>query len=346
MPALGPEYSFYSGKDDSKIYADVHPCLAGLHTISTHFSVDLLFIPPSASETLPARDLPKMLEKFCAQMLGVSNRAVHEHQLLNKAVLRTWVDHSASGSVLEKSGKIVSCTQDFRSQEKEFGIRYTTGAPGTELVTEEIAWGSYYATSIFAECANHEVPPFKYSWIIPRERFVEPDGIHLDLEHYDFRLTIAVEPSSMKGAGRGVMLTVRDTSDRKRTHFTLPEGVLIDIGQYAPVTDHDFKSEPVHNIKGYIHLWKSDVYRYEDFDVTNDETGELHALAQQRLLCCVNETKGKEIPNVCAFRVPGGGINYYIGQSKSGYGELEIPVGGNKIELKVSLQCARTAVLW
>jgi hypothetical protein len=210
-----------------------------------------------------------------------------------------------------------------------------------DTVSEKVAWGGHMAYIAAIEPEKHTADnsqiPFHVKWIMPDFRKYDNLGC-LIMKFRGFRLCLAPQESAMPGAGLGLFLTVVDVSGASRSNFVLSEGELLCIGPYGPCGPNDCKTIHVFEVKSFIHEFAPESYCFEskDFfiDITDDQTGELHAPASASLMCRVNETDGKDIPCVCAERDPSGSILYFLGHDSEGQGDLSIPVD-TPYEIKV-----------
>lgn len=366
MPGLGSGWGFSFASDNEEgacstpeLISDFHPSLRGLQlTLNRGDGAKKFARLPLVARACgrTKKSLHAALELFCRTKLGVDRR--HDfpyHELIHKPFFRAWT--GLSGDTRTANGTIIECFTNLGSEERIFVVEYSTACLGLaddylemetplmfEAVSEKTAWGGYVNFMKKVDSSQPLDPectlPFYLQWLVPDSRRVDGEG-GLVMEIRGFHLRFAVRKSSMKGAGRGLFLTVSDISGQGRTHFALPLGELLDIGKYAPLANDDRKQFHVQHIKSYIHSWKNEVYvfdanggDYEVFDITEDKSGELHGRAAKNCLARVNETDGDEIPTCCAESVPSGAVNYFLGHAVVGQGNLKIPVG-KPCELKV-----------
>lgn len=157
------------------------------------------------------------------------------------------------------------------------------------------------------------------------------------------RLEFETKKSSIPKAGLGVFLRCTNIGSGSRDHFILENGELLDIGVYAPLSEGDFKDGSLFLFKNFIYQGECEVWSFDAvgceagrlvFDITDDNTGELHNTARHNLVAYVNETNGKEIPSVKADHDPEGAVHYLLGHSEVSQGPLVIPMG-TWVEIKI-----------
>lgn len=291
-------------------------------------------------------------------------RADREHVLFGKGYCRKWT--GVSGRTRTAYGKIGECFASFGdSEDKLFKVEYLNALPADEAededpvaahqnVSEQAAWGGYmlYVEEVDPlglgaakdlERMNSPIT-FRTKWLLPDTRRFDIHG-RLVMEIRGFRLVFSVQDSSIPGAGLGLMLSAYDLTCQGRTHFALPLGELLCLGPYAPLRKMDRKTHHEFQVKDFIHSFAPGIYVFdangrdhEVFDLTDDNTGELHELAAQKLLVRVNETDGSEVENVTAEHDPCGAVVYSLGRCVAGQDDLRFPVQ-TPCELKVSQLC-------
>lgn len=153
-----------------------------------------------------------------------------------------------------------------------------------------------------------------------------------------FRVELQVLPSQQAVcAGYGLFACIHPLHTRNvDSNMELPPGVLIDLGVYGPLRPQDRKSWSVRLIKSFIYSYHCGSWFFETnqddhsvFDMTDDTTGQLHALAQRNVLMYANETSGgmQDIPSLWPQYDPEGAVHFYLGHPDQDQGPLVLPVG-------------------
>jgi hypothetical protein len=133
-----------------------------------------------------------------------------------------------------------------------------------------------------------------------------------------FSLSLEARDSNIPNAGLGLWLTILPLWPHDdRLFLELDPGVLVDFGVYAPLLPSDRKSDKISLVKNFLYDWDPEGWNFEMamhgksghfdiFDISDDLSGKLHSIAEKNIICYVNETDGKETPNVVGLHDPEG----------------------------------------
>lgn len=198
-----------------------------------------------------------------------------------------------------------------------------------DQITAEDAWGGFVAALGQQLSVHHDRKPisvcadipFFTRRVLPSSRLILNNSTQLPVHQMifaGFLLSLEARPSDIPNAGLGLWLSVVSLWPHdERECLELDPGVLIDIGVYAPLLPSDRKSDKISLVKNFLYNWDPEGWNYEMamhekggnydiFDITDDLTGKLHASAKRNIICYVNETDGKEVPDVVGLHDPEG----------------------------------------
>jgi hypothetical protein len=158
-----------------------------------------------------------------------------------------------------------------------------------------------------------------------------------------FRLALNVKPSTIPNAGYGVFLSCTSLmQDAEAEYFELKPGELIDLGIYGPLQIQDQKLEAVFFVKNFVHSHKCDVFTFDagdnrhQLDITDDVSGELHAVAKSHVLAYVNESDVDRLITIKAEHDPEGSVHYLLGHANQSQGSFVVPADGSEVEVFVN----------
>jgi hypothetical protein len=125
----------------------------------------------------------------------------------------------------------------------------------------------------------------------------------------------------------------------------LEKGDFVDLGVYAPLVQQDIKTNSILLLKSLIHPncegWSFDSLlptvggnhgEMQVYDITCDNSGELHERSRQNILVYANETDGVNHPTIRAFHDPEGAVHYGFGSDAS---RVRIPANETWTELMI-----------
>ena len=272
--------------------------------------------------------------------------------LLGKGFRQRWVDVEGKTQVIY--GRIVD-VREHDPTGKHYTVEFNpesralvnashspneATAPERHNICESFAFGGcldFNPKVVLAETIPHycswHVPDFRRetSDIDDNEMFVPRLTVHFR----GFQLVIQARTSTIENAGNGIFISCTSllgTDDSLR----LQPGELVDLGVYAPFQPKDTKKGHTFNLKNFLFSstcgeWTFDTTFDGDenlFDITDDETGELHDLAKRHIPAYVNETDGKKSPSISAQHDPAGSVHYLLGHYDECYGGLTMAADG------------------
>lgn len=191
------------------------------------------------------------------------------------------------------------------------------------------------------------IVPKYWSWITPEARaeklVLDKDGNllpRLTMTVRGFQLTFNAMTSSIPQAGYGVFVKCVAFTQNAGA-FVLAPGEILDIGVYAPFRKEDRKHETVFLLKNYIHNLKCEEWSFDTtdsgflFDITEDETGNLHELARSHIPAYVNECGPDSIASVKAEHDPDGNVHYLLGAA-DGSSSFSLAADGSEHEIFIN----------
>lgn len=275
------------------------------------------------------------------------------------------------------SEQAISCKVVYSSASREVvnAIENECGAvvPESQMLGPQLVFGGCMryeeqSTAVMERLTDFTRLPFYWTWINPDLRHGElaegEDGRlfpRLTVILRGYRLVLNVKPSTIPNAGNGVFLSCRpmvdfnddeegvDDSDDigdGQEQFELNAGELIDLGIYAPFRIQDKKPEAAFYVKNFIHTFKCEEWSFDlkgsrdPLDITDDVTGDLHAIAKAHIHAYVNETDKDDQINIQAVHDAEGSVHYLLGHAKESQEKFVIPTDGSEIELFINYGAA------
>ena len=213
-------------------------------------------------------------------------------------------------------------------------------APERQRIAEVFAFGG--CLDYDPKVVPAHTTPFYCSWNVPDfiHETYDTDDIgmfapRLTVHYRGFQLIVQAKPSTIPNAGKGVFITCTSLVGRGR-NLNLKAGELLDLGVYAPFQPQDTKKNHTFNLKNFLFAsicgeWTFDTTFEGDaylFDITDDQTGQLHDLAKRHIPAYVNETNGIQNPSITAQHDAAGSVHYLLGHYEEHYGTLSIAADG------------------
>lgn len=296
--------------------------------------------------------------EFQAHIGGNTKWNDKNHYLYGKKHYQEWIDIHGKKCCLH--GVITECLRDkIDTSFLSFSVSYNeqsrnhllhaisarafkrSRVPQTQKQNELWARGGHLAYLAKMKPASSTVLlPLKIpakQWIVPDSQYTyhtkTPDDKILPclvLQYKGFRLCFKVAPSSIPDAGFGVFVQV-DSMFGDQEELVLKAGELLDLGIYAPFRPEDLKEESVFLLKNFVHNLKCEEWSFDltepgfQYDITNDEDGELHRDAAHHVPAYVNECAIGQCPTVHAEHDPEGVVHYLFGIHKA---DLVLPCEG------------------
>jgi hypothetical protein len=155
------------------------------------------------------------------------------------------------------------------------------------------------------------------------------------------RLLFTARESSIPNAGNGVFLTCTPVVPGVEA-FRLEPNTYLDLGVYVPFRPGDLKEQCIFLLKNFVHGLKCEEWSFNvsdsheeanQYDITDDRTGDLHSVAAQHIPVYVNECPLEDGPTVTCAHDPTSAVHYLLGTHKNG---LTIPADGNPVELFIN----------
>lgn len=293
--------------------------------------------------------------------------AASDRSLVGKMFCFTWTDLENQRKVVY--GKVVGANAyDFKvaytsvSREREnfLSTSCASAIPESQLLQKPLVLGACIRydqqingtsdSALLKELGRQLLP---WSWITPdsrSEELLENDDEddstrlpRLKIVVHGFELQLTVKPSSVPNiTGNGVFLSCRSlmTDDEDSAEpFVLPAGALIDLGVYAPLRRQDRKLIAVCIAKNFMHSQKLEKWAFNagdslhQLDITDDVTGDAHALAMSHIYAYVNETKAEDDVCIRAEQDPEGSFHYLLGHAEKSQGDFVVQSGGSEQEV-------------
>lgn len=301
---------------------------------------------------------------FCHDWISVEGR----HRVLFGTIARCVKDTTEAG----ETHFVVEYSDESRSLLHTISNGLGRSIPPSEEILSAAAWGGCVAferkTHIrrgpgsVVKSIDRTIPC--ESWVTPdvREEIKSKLGIGslpmMVITFRGYKLSFSVRKSTIPGAGLGVFCRctslTNNTSSRGsdssgKEPFDLKAGEMLDLGVYAPFRAEDKKHRTVFHLKNYIFSLSCEEWCFnapdaeQQYDITDDRTGTIHAIARSHIMTFVNECGPKACPNVYARVDPEGGVHYLMGVAYYGVWndfevamkQLGLKAGGNEIELFV-----------
>lgn len=350
-----------------------HQCLRGLIILSPNnekfTDVEAALEHQSGANS---SDLQQRRQQFYSH-IGVSLLVtVPNHTLVDKSFFKEWM--RVDGTKVFLTGKVAKVEEDLVNYLEVFTVVFDQDARerinrsnhGKLHVPESLnfahneTWDaclrSYEISGTQPDrlhafipfCERWETPHTYSSHMVPAEGTILPGYVVLpcvEITYKGYLLRFSVKKSTIPNARFGVFLSIRPLiqSDDLPKEFRLPAGKLLDFGIYAPFRMEDTRSDHEHFIKSIIHSYKNEMYcfvgRDHDcyLDITDDCTGELHAVARRHIPPYVNELRDptREIPSVHARLDPEGALHYLLGHPERDLGDFRFLANGSEEEIFV-----------
>ena len=213
-------------------------------------------------------------------------------------------------------------------------------APERQNISESFAFGG--CLDFDPKVVPTSTSPFYTTWNVPdfiHETYDTDDfgffAPRLTIHYRGFQLIVQAKTSTIPNAGKGVFITCTSLLGRGR-NLNLKAGELLDLGVYAPFQPQDTKKNHTFNLKNFLFAsicgeWTFDTTFDGDaylFDITDNQTGELHDLAKRHIPAYVNETDGVRTPSITAQHDAAGSVHYLLGHLEEHYGTLSIAADG------------------
>ena len=313
--------------------------------------------------------------EFCSQTGLKMLENIVDDPLLGKGFMNEWLN--VNGDRVCIFGKVIEVFGDLADQsEHKYRVRYgklrekivdTTGTslsiPETQEFTHERALGGCLMYEALMSPSKQELAcnsQFCSQWVVPhsmnrlmynyREK-VGDQWVRLPLvriEYKGFQLTFKVKDSTIPDAGYGVFLSAKswDASDRQ---FILSPGELLDFGIYAPLRPEDRRNDHEFLMKTFVHSFSCSDYSFETqaepdspesdiFDITDDCTGDLHAIARRHVTPYVNEIAGQgEVATVHARYDCEGALHYVLGHERQDQGTFVLECSDDDHEVDMEI---------
>ena len=272
------------------------------------------------------------------------------HPLLDKTFRQRWIDVEGKTQVIYgRIAQVIPChdgkhyTVEFFPESRALvnsSLSSSRGlVPERHRVCEPFAFGGCFdvnpnivqACQIDHYCTWH-VPDFRHQALDRGDNgnFLPELTVHFR----GFQLVMKPKQSTIPNAGYGVFVSCTNLLGTGGS-LTLKKGELLDLGVYAPFRPEDLKHKHVFDLKNFLFSsicgeWTFDTTKGDTqlFDITDDATGELHALAKRHIPAYVNETDGKSAPSITAQHDPAGSVHYLLGHYDEIYGGLVIQADG------------------
>ena len=259
---------------------------------------------------------------------------------------------------------VVNCKVVYSDQSREMVNAVKNGCgtfvPESQMLRAPLVIGGCLRyekqnNSFMARLSDYSDLPYHWKWLTPDLRHDElVEGGHgmrlprLTLALRGFRLVFSVKPSTIPNAGNGVFLSCTplvdngEDSDDEQEPFELYAGELIDLGVYAPLRIEDKKLEASFYVKNFVHSFKCEEWafnsgdrRYE-LDITDEVTGDLHAIAKSQIYAYVNESDVDERISIQAEHDAEGSVHYLLGHASESKGKFVVPSDGRETEVFVN----------
>ena len=314
------------------------------------------------------QDWDRIRDAFYSQ-IGSSTLRKESHFLVGRRYCQEWTDvlgqnKIAYGTVtecerndLDNSFYQFTVSFDDRSRELVNAVRNSCGTCMPKFTILSLAWtlGGCFnfdqkVKNRMGYASNHvdTAAISKYwSWITPEMRTEElvPDAVdgtllpQLTMIVRGFRLMFLAKKSGIPNAGYGVF--VKCSSFTGDPIFVLTPGEILDIGIYAPFRRDDRKHAAVFLLKNYIHNLKCEEWAFDttdssyQFDITEDNTGNLHDLAKSHIPAYVNECGPNSVATVKAEHDPEGNVHYLLGVA-DGSTSFSLPANESEREIFIN----------
>ena len=217
--------------------------------------------------------------------------------------------------------------------------------PLIQLISSKQAWGgcisyerlSYIRRDSYSVIQNIDQATSLETWIVPDVQYEEMMSLdakgeggcdsgsggqqkllpQLTVFVRGYKFTFRVKPHG----GVYVSCTTMKLSSPQQ-EVNLKPGELIDLGIFAPLDiESDAKPLPAYLVKNYIHQFKSSQYAVVAgndnivYDITDDDTGELHDVARKHVLSYVRHCKKKDnnYPTLHTRLDPRGYVHFLFG---------------------------------
>ena len=268
------------------------------------------------------------ISQQCEELLFADNRqAVASHCLSGKRIVRRWMDHSFK--VRTVVGKVVKCWKMPQRDDAVAEIEYLD--PSLSFVTQKMAptWTmmprDYMPESqAWGSSNTATVPPniVAEKWLVPDSVDDFPDYPRRELIYDNKIIELERRISDIgPGAGYGVFCRVKPMISSAKTQFFLRQGEYLELGIYGPLRPEDVINRKEWIAKTFVFDSKPEVWSFaksiedtgECYDITENDTGDLHELAKRNVLVYVNETDGKEQATVQALHDPFSHVHYLLG---------------------------------
>ncbi|KAL7576260.1 hypothetical protein ACA910_018089 [Epithemia clementina (nom. ined.)] len=344
-------------------FSPLHPALVGFSVVDLKSRHRKFSCIESAGvfAGVSTKNIRKAEKDIYVECLGLKIRQSEENVLVGKGYCRQWLQLHGRHAFIY--GIVESCERDRFDERLVFQVRYTeeslasistatvcSSISKVSEVGERVAWAGCQLyeekvccqNGITAALADTNCAPLR--WMLPEmirydhlppDRFSNGDWRPKQTMIFrGFKLELETRKSSIPNAGLGVFLRCTSVDNSPRDTFELPNGEMLDIGTYAPLTCNDFKDGSLFLFKNFIYDgscegWSFDAAGCEPgrklFDITDDATGELHDTARMNALSYVNETNGIEIPSVRADHDVEGSVHYLLGHFQTDHGPLVFP---------------------
>ena len=285
-----------------------------------------------------------------------------KHVLVGKEYCHVWTDVNGHNKIIY--GQITACERDKLDEDyTSFTVTYnqeslqdvirTMSVCGSYIepcadLTLEWALGGHLVfisrLSTPPQVDEHIVSIPSRKWLTPdmrtEELVVGPDEKKLPrliLVWNAFRLVFTVQQSSIPDSGLGVFVECTSLIP-DRSAFCLQKCEMLDLGVYAPFRKEDLKEECIFLVKNFILGLKCEEWAFDagetstpnQYDITDDWTGDLHSIAAQHIPAYVNECQIEAHPTIHAEFDPEGVVHYLLGTEKTNF---ILPTDGSMIEL-------------
>lgn len=316
------------------------------------------------------QDWDKIRDAFYSQ-IGSSTLRKENHFLVGRRYCQEWTDILGQNKIVY--GTVTECERndmdnsfyqftvifDNRSRELVNTVRNICGTSLPEFTKLSLAWTLGGCFNFDQKVKNRAGSASMYngvdtaliskywSWITPEMRTEELIPLvvggtplpQLTMIVRGFRLMFLAKKSGIPNAGYGVF--VKCSSFTGDSTFVLTPGEILDIGIYAPFRRDDRKHAAVFLLKNYIHNLKCEEWAFDttdssyQFDITEDNTGNLHELAKSHIPAYVNECGPDSIATVKAEHDPEGNVHYLLGVA-DGSTSFSLPANDSEREIFIN----------